>query len=257
MFYARDRDKNYSQELIYSVQRTPSNRSTTSTVSSLMSLDPILDEDQASTADLTHEVDHHLANNIEDENRLEFGEHFDYKQDRSLSSVRLVCKNATKVLRRKDSSGSILKDGIVKKADFTYCFNLCPKESDSQLVLEPGRNNYTLKIDASSNVGSFCLNQLSIQVLNGKLDLLTDRWPQAKRLRYAVITEAHSFSVSMPAALDSSDKSSEQGNLWAGFCQEIDLNIFTGSHHLSKVQIHSRSGKNELTKSNFNIQDLR
>ena len=52
--------------------------------------------------------------------RLEFYEHFDYKQDKSLSSVRLVCKNATKVLKRKDSSGSILKDGYVKKSDFTW-----------------------------------------------------------------------------------------------------------------------------------------
>ena len=54
--------------------------------------------------------------------RLEFYEHFDYKQDKSLSSVRLVCKNATKVLKRKDSSGSILKDGYVKKSDFTWVF---------------------------------------------------------------------------------------------------------------------------------------
>ena len=50
--------------------------------------------------------------------RLEFFEHFDYKQDKTLSSVRLVCKNATKVLKRKDSSGSILKDGLVQRSDF-------------------------------------------------------------------------------------------------------------------------------------------
>ncbi len=51
--------------------------------------------------------------------RLELYEHFDYKQDSSLSSVRLMCRNASRVLRRKDSSGSILKDGQVKRSDFT------------------------------------------------------------------------------------------------------------------------------------------
>ena len=51
--------------------------------------------------------------------RLEMCEHFDYKQDKSLASVRLVCKNAARMLKRKDSSGTFLKEGLVKKTDFT------------------------------------------------------------------------------------------------------------------------------------------
>ena len=62
--------------------------------------------------------------------------------------------------------------------------------------------------------------------MEGKIDLLAEKWPQGKRLKYSVITEPHSYSIS-------TDPSG--GNLWAGFCQEIDLNIFTGSHHLLKV----------------------
>ena len=62
--------------------------------------------------------------------------------------------------------------------------------------------------------------------MEGKIDLLAEKWPQGKRLKYSVITEPHSYSIS-------TDPSG--GNLWAGFCQEIDLNIFTGSHQLHKV----------------------
>ena len=101
-----------------------------------MSLEPILDED---TTDVTSSPEDTVA---AEENRLalvclniklsynfppvslcrlEFYEHVDYKQDKSLSSVRLVCKNATKVLRRKDSSGCMLKDGFgsIHRSDFT------------------------------------------------------------------------------------------------------------------------------------------
>jgi len=207
-----------------SVQRTPSNRSTASTASSLISLEPILDEttgDASATADVTDTAT--IQTGSEDENRLEFYEHFDYKQDKSLSSVRLVCKNATKVLKRKDSSGSILKDGYVKKSDFTHCFSL--SDDGKGLELRPGLNEFNLKTVAGSQVGCFFVNQLSVQTLEGKIDLLAEKWPQGKRLKYSVITEPHSYSIS-------TDPSG--GNLWAGFCQEIDLNIFTGSHQLHK-----------------------
>ena len=96
------------------VQRTPSNRSTASTVSSLLSFEPIPDEDLIESP-----LNEEILGIKADENRLEFHEQVEYKQDKSLSSVKLVCKNAAKVLKRKDSSGSILKDGQVKKSDFT------------------------------------------------------------------------------------------------------------------------------------------
>jgi hypothetical protein len=96
------------------IQRTPSNRSTTSTTSSLMSLETVLDEDTVDSQ-TTDTLDEASA----DGNRLEMCEHFDYKQDKSLACVRLVCKNASRVLKRKDSSGTFLKEGYVKKSDFT------------------------------------------------------------------------------------------------------------------------------------------
>ena len=37
---------------------------------------------------------------------------------------RLVCRNATKLLKRKDSSGAILKDGQLKPADYSHSLSL-------------------------------------------------------------------------------------------------------------------------------------
>ena len=54
-----------------------------------------------------------------EEGRLDIVEQLDYKQDKSLCAARLVCRNPGKVLRRKDSSGSILKEGQLTRADYT------------------------------------------------------------------------------------------------------------------------------------------
>ena len=102
-----------------------------------------------------------------------------------------------------------------------HCFAL--QDHTKDLQLHPGLNTFELKTKAGPTVGLYCINQMSMKILGGKLDLLTEKWPQGKKqLRYSVITEPHSFTVS-------SEK------LWAGFLQEVQLNIFTGSHHLHKV----------------------
>ena len=108
-----------------------------------------------------------------------------------------------------------------------HCFSLTNADENG-LKLQPGLNDFVLRTVAGPSVGCFFLNQLSIQALKGKIDLLAEKWPQGRKLKYSVITEPHSFSIS-------TDPSG--GNLWAGFSQEIDLNIFTGSHHLKKVTL--------------------
>ena len=40
----------------------------------------------------------------DDERRLIIAEQFDFKQDKSLSAVRFVCKNATHILKRRDEA---------------------------------------------------------------------------------------------------------------------------------------------------------
>ena len=97
--------------------------------------------------------------------------------------------------------------------------------------MKPGANEFILQTTASSLVGSYLLNQLSIQVLekNGKVDLLCEKWPQSRKLRYSVITEPQSFAFVYPEIAST---------LWAGFPQSIDLQIFTGSHQLAKVKLY-------------------
>ena len=95
------------------------------------------------------------------------------------------------------------------------------------MVLRPGKNEFVLKTTVGALIGSYHVNQLSIQVLSGKCELLTEKWPTCRKLKYAVITEPHSFEIVYPEG---------KATLWAGFPQPIELRIFTGSHQLSKVK---------------------
>ena len=98
---------------------------------------------------------------------------------------------------------------------------------DTPMVLRPGTNHYVLKTTVGALVGSYHVNQLSVQVLE-TCELLSEKWP-GRKLKYAVITEPHSFEIVYPEG---------KATLWAGFPQPIDLHIFTGSHQLSKVKYH-------------------
>ena len=104
---------------------------------------------------------------------------------------------------------------------FRHSFQLV----DTSMVLRPGTNQFILKTTVGSLVGSYHVNQLSVQVLD-KIELLSEKWP-GRKLKYAVITEPHSFEIVYPQG---------KNTLWAGFPQPIDLHIFTGSHQLSKVK---------------------
>ena len=96
------------------------------------------------------------------------------------------------------------------------------------MILRPGKNEFVLKTTVGALIGSYHVNQLSIQVLDGKCELLTEKWPTCRKLKYAVITEPHSFEIVYPEG---------KATLWAGFPQPIELRIFTGSHQLLKVTI--------------------
>ena len=51
----------------------------------------------------------------DDERRLVIAEQFDFKQDKSLSAVRFVCKNATHILKRRDEK----ETELATKASFS------------------------------------------------------------------------------------------------------------------------------------------
>ena len=90
-----------------------------------------------------------------EDGRLDIVEQLDYKQDKSLCAARLVCRNPGKVLRRKDSSGSILKEGQLTRADYTGG----PNRLQSNLCL----SRVIALIQAR---GRFCSWHPHIQVVN-------------------------------------------------------------------------------------------
>jgi hypothetical protein len=56
---------------------------------------------------------------VEADGKLDMVEQLDYKQVKSLCAARLVCRNSNNVLKRKDSSGSILLQ--LQRGDFSLC----------------------------------------------------------------------------------------------------------------------------------------
>lgn len=86
----------------------------------------------------------------DDERRLVIAEQFDFKQDKSLSAVRFVCKNAGAILKRRDSSGSILRDGSAKKGSFLYSLS----SAGGPVTLRPGYNTVVVEA-AAGRVGRF------------------------------------------------------------------------------------------------------
>ena len=94
-------------------------------------------------------------------------------QDKSLSGARVVCKNANRFLRRKDSSGSMLKEGVARRGNFSSSFVVEHDDSLGDRILKSGPNTIVLRTKAGP-VGVYSLQQLSVQVFKKKLDLLAD-----------------------------------------------------------------------------------
>ena len=197
----------------------------------------------------------------------------DYKQDRSLSAVRLVCRNSAFVLRRKDSTGSMLSSSSndasleVTKSDFKYSFSnksndLEENEGDGRnIILNPGRNRITLTTRAGA-VGEYSIYQLSVVAFCEKLDILSQLGQNivgsgGSRSQFRVIS--HPVTVSVLRHLKESnnaysDTDSNQSNdmlgkennqasysevpvdkpLWAGISQIVRLSFHTGSYNFTK-----------------------
>ena len=194
----------------------------------------------------------------------------DYKQDRSLSAVRLVCRNSAFVLRRKDSTGSMLSSSSndtafdIAKSDFKYAFTdqlneveTSEESEKNSLSLNPGRNRISLTTRAGA-VGEYSITQLSVIAFGEKLDILSQLGQNqngsiATRSQFRVISHPVAVSVarySKELSNECSEANSEQQNtitskdpnilynsevsvdkpLWAGISQVVRLSFHTGSY---------------------------
>jgi len=187
------------------LQRSPSGAS--STLSSGLGNNNLQDEGEGEVEEL-------------EDGRLDIIEQLDYKQDKSLCAARLVCRNSNMVLRRKDSSGSILKElGQLKKTSSTMSLLA------ENVEIHPGTRTYQLKT-VMEEEGKYNLTQLSV-VLR-QLDFLTDL-PGLKS----------SFTVtSMKPAVVLNRSGSE---LFAGLENMMVLSVHTGSYHVKEGTLVSLS----------------
>ena len=144
----------------------------------------------------------------QEDGRLDIVEQLDYKQDKSLMAARLVCRNPGRVLRRKDSSGSILKEGgVVRRATYGPCL----EARDMELV--PGTQTYRLTTVAGEE-GRYQLLQLSVALQPG-LELLAD------------LPSLPSFTVTSVRPAVALHRTG--GDLWAGLRCSVLLSVHTGS----------------------------
>ena len=142
------------------------------------------------------------------EDLLDMMEQLDYKQDKSLCSARLVCRNSSKVLRRKDSSGSMLRDlSQLHRANFTICLE------SLDVSLQPGLNTITMTAQAGGE-GTYSLVQLSTII--HQMELLQD-----------IATSSPLFSVVSSQPVISLNRDSRE--LFAGLDNSLVLTVETGS----------------------------
>ena len=164
-----------------------------------------------------------------EDGRLDIVEQLDYKQDKSLCAARLVCRNPDKVLRRKDSSGSILKEvGQVRRGDYTVSIGT------DEVEVMPGTHTYRVHTVAGEE-GKYELRQLSLRLQ--QLDFLTELPPHKSP-----------FTVTSMRPAVALIRTGEE--LYAGLENKMVLSVHTGSFgveegtlvHLScsrGMQVHS------------------
>jgi len=139
--------------------------------------------------------------------KLDMVEQLDYKQDKSLCAARLVCRNSNSVLKRKDSSGSILRDATqLQKGDFSLCLEV------DNILIEPGTHNYKVNTMAGQE-GKYIMTQMSAQMQ--QLDFM-----------HSIDSQA-SFTVTSSPPIISLNRDSKE--LYAGVENLMVLNVWTGS----------------------------
>jgi len=142
-----------------------------------------------------------------DTGRPQLLEKLEYKQDKSLCAARIVCRNATKLLKRKDSSGTILKDGQLKPADYTHSLQI------DNVLIEPGINKYEME-GLAGKKGVYTLNQMSLHMK--QLNLLQN---------IPLPTPAFTVTTEEPVII----LNKGEGELYAGIENKLSLSIFSGS----------------------------
>jgi len=162
----------------------------------------------ASNNQVDLQVDTEVVTEGEPGGKLDMVEQLDYKQDKSLCAARLVCRNSNNVLKRKDSSGSILRDGTqLQKGDYSLCLEL------ENTLIEPGTHTYKLNTVAGKE-GKYMMTQMSSQMR--QVDFI-----------HPIGQSQSSFTVTSSPPIISLNRDSKE--LYAGVESFMMLSVWTGS----------------------------
>jgi len=167
--------------------------------------------------------------------KLDMVEQLDYKQDKSLCAARLVCRNSSNVLKRKDSSGSILRDvSQLQKGDFSLSLEL------ENILIEPGSHTYKMETTAGKE-GKYMMTQMSAQMQ--QLDLIHTLGSQS------------SFIVTSSPPIISLNRDSKE--LYAGVESFMMLNVWTGSKTVVQgTEICFSTSRGMLAKSDSQEEEF-
>jgi len=161
-----------------------------------------------------------------EDDQLDIIEQLDYKQDKSLCSARLVCRNTSKALTRKDSSGSMLRDlSSQHKSEYVNCI------AAENIVLEPGDNTIELHGVAGTE-GKYSMVQMSVKI--ERAEFLCDIIGSGSSQLYYVISTPPTLALSR-----------HERELYAGLDNCLQLNVETGSQVIpagTKISLQSSRG---------------
>ena len=173
----------------------------------------------------------------EESDQLDMVEQLDYKQDKSLCSARLVCRNTNKALKRKDSSGSMLRDlSQQQRGDFQNCISV------ENIVLEPGLNTIKLKTVAGVE-GGYTMLQMSVKI-------------QSIEFLYDIDKPCPLFKVISSPPVVGFNKDDKE--LFAGLDNVLTLSVQTGSQVVTpgtKIQLQSSRGMKMRSKEDEGYSD--
>ena len=123
-----------------------------------------------------------------EDDQLDIIEQLDYKQDKSLCSARLVCRNTSKAFTRKDSSCSMLRDlSSQHKSEYVNCI------AAENIVLEPGDNTIELHGVAGTE-GKYSMVQMSVKI--ERAEFLCDIIGSGSSQLYYVISTPPTLALS-------------------------------------------------------------
>lgn len=171
---------------------------------------------------------------------LKMSLHLEYKQDKSLSAAAVTCTNASRILRRHDSQGSMNKmDCSIVKDQNTHRLTAC------NVILNPGPNTFNLGTKVTEG-GSYSGGQVLVCL------------PQAEFICNRTCVDSTNLTFSVVNENPRIFLARRDRDLLAGILQPMILTVHSGSAHINKgTLIKLDSSRGLLLKKENSPEDMK